>query len=57
MFKTAILNRFREPSSWAGLAVILANIAAAVATKDAASVSTIIAAVLAILLPEGAVKK
>ncbi len=47
-------NRFREPSSWAGLAAIIGTAAQAWATKDPAAIGSVIAGLAAVLTPEKA---
>ena len=46
------VNRLREPSSWAGIAGLLAFGANAVATKDPQALGGVVASVLAMFLPE-----
>jgi len=45
-------NRFREPSTWAGLAAIIGTAAQAWATKDPAAIGTVFAGLAAVLTPE-----
>ncbi len=46
------MQRLKEPSSWAGLAGMLAMGANAVATKDPTAIGGVVASVLAMFLPE-----
>lgn len=47
-----ILSRMREPSSWAGLALLISQAAQAFATRDPASIGAVVAGVAAIVIPE-----
>ena len=44
--------RLKEPSTWAGLAAILASAAQAWATKDPATIGAVVAGLVAIVTPE-----
>lgn len=46
------LNRLREPSSWAGIAGLVAFGAQAVALKDPQAIGGTVASILAMFLPE-----
>lgn len=50
--KAFLLNQLRQPSSWAGLATILASVAQAIATKDPQAIGAVVAGVAAIVLQE-----
>jgi hypothetical protein len=51
------LARLAEPSTWAGLASIIASASQAAATKDPVAIGATVAGVVAILTPEkGAAK-
>lgn len=45
-------KRFSEPSSWAGLAAVIASAAQAYATRDPQALAATIAGAAAILVPE-----
>lgn len=47
-----LARRAAEPSSWAGMAAIIAAGAQAAATKDPNAVGAVVAGVLALVLPE-----
>lgn len=47
-----LINRLKEPSSWAGLAAIIAAGAQAAATKNPEAIGAVVAGVLALVLPE-----
>ena len=49
---TYLKNRFREPSTWAGLAALLASAAQAWATKDPQAIGAVAAGLAAIFAPE-----
>lgn len=48
-----LLQRLREPSSWAGIGAIIASAAQAVATKDPAAIGATVAGIAALVVPEG----
>lgn len=52
----ALLARLREPSTWAGIASLIACAAQAVATKDPASIGAVVAGAIAIVTPEKGTK-
>lgn len=45
-------NRLREPSTWAGLAGLIAMGAQAAATKDPQAIAGVLASLLAMVMPE-----
>jgi hypothetical protein len=49
-----IKNRLREPSSWAGLAALLATGAQAWATRDPQAIAATVAGLVAVLTPDKA---
>lgn len=49
---TYLKNRLSEPSTWAGVALLLAQAAQAVATKDPQAIAAVVAGAAAVLLPE-----
>jgi len=51
-----LVNRLKEPSTWAGLAALIAAGAQAWATKDANAIGAVVAGVLAVVMPEGKAK-
>lgn len=51
-FRKLLLARLREPSTWAGLALVVQAGAQAVATQDPQAIGATAAAVAAMLLPE-----
>ena len=44
--------RLREPSSWAGIALLLAQVPAAWVSRDWQSIGAAVAGLLAVLVPE-----
>lgn len=50
---STIKQRLKEPSTWAGLALLLTQAAQAWATKDPQAIGATAAGVAAILMPEG----
>lgn len=54
--RKTLKNRLREPSTWAGLAAILAAGAQAWATKDPQAIATVLAGVVAVAMPEQGAK-
>lgn len=48
-----LMQRLREPSTWAGIAAVVGSIAQAVATKSPEAIGAAVAGVLAIVMPEG----
>ncbi len=51
-----LLQRLREPSTWAGLAAIMGTAAHAVATKDPQAIAATVAGVVAVIAPDPATK-
>lgn len=47
-----LIDRMREPSTWAGLAAIIGTAAQAVATRDPQAIAATVAGVVAVLAPE-----
>lgn len=47
-----IANRLKEPSTWAGLAMLLQYGAQAVATRDPQAIGAAVAALVAVAAPE-----
>ncbi len=45
-------KRFSEPSTWAGLAALIASAVQAVATKDPQAIAAAVAGFAAVVLPE-----
>ena len=54
---TWVLARLAEPSTWAGLGLIVTGVGNAVATKDWSSVLQALGGAIAVALPEAAAKK
>lgn len=50
--KNIILQRLSEPSSWAGIAAIIAAGAQAAQTKNPEAIGAVVAGVLALVMPE-----
>jgi len=50
--RQVVVNRLREPSTWAGFASILAAAAHAYATRDPAAIGATVAGIAAVLMPE-----
>lgn len=50
--RTIIANRLREPSTWAGIAAIVASAAQAYATRDPNAIAATVTGAVAMLLPE-----
>ena len=49
---TYFLQRLREPSTWAGIATLMATAATAYATKDPQAIAATFAGLAAVLVPE-----
>lgn len=49
-------NRFREPSTYAGIGVLIPSLINAIATKDWVGVAGVFGGIMAILLPESGAK-
>lgn len=47
-----IANRLKEPSTWAGLALIVSQGMQAYATKDPVAIGSVFAGIAAVLMPE-----
>lgn len=49
-----LINRFKEPSSWAGLGLLCQGLAGVIASKgqDSQALATVIGGVLAVVMPE-----
>lgn len=50
--KTILLARLREPSTWAGIAAVVATAAQAYATRDPQAIGAVVAGAVAILAPD-----
>lgn len=51
--RAAILARLREPSTWAGIGLVMTQAATAYATRDPAAVGAVVAGLASIVAPEG----
>ena len=46
-------QRLQEPSTWAGIAAVIASASQAAATRDPAAIGATVAGIVAMLAPEG----
>lgn len=53
MIRAALLARMREPSTWAGLGLVVTNAATAYATRDPVAIGALVAGLVSIARPEG----
>ena len=51
--RSYFLSMIRQPSTWAGIGLVVTQAAQAVATRDPQAIGATLAGVLAILAPEG----
>jgi DNA primase len=51
-----VLDRLKEPSSWAGIAAAASQVATAVQSRDPAAIATVVLGAIAVLRPESTVK-
>lgn len=56
MFGAWLLARLVEPSTWAGVAVLVPGLTNAITTRDYGSIIQTIGGAIAIIAPEGAAK-
>lgn len=51
--RAALLARLCEPSTWAGVGLVVTQAATAIATRDPTAVGAVLAGLASILTPEG----
>ena len=51
--RSYLLSLIRQPSTWAGIGLVVTQASQAVATRDPQAIGATLAGVLAILAPEG----